>query len=654
MLDNGLGVNTLHFVLYNNDKKHIVQLRSLFNNNNLNWLIWRNFKLEYYGKTDLTAIRSSKSLFHGENDSHKVYYFQYDPGASISQTLSVKMPTGSYILNAIALANGGVATLSANDRQTNIINTNERKGVLYYRNYNNSPYNNRLEFGLSSSDSLTIAMTADSTTGDHFLAWRGVQLIYNGPLATDKECQTLSDAIEAAESKTLGFDEGEYAPYNNTADCQTLETAKKVDITAAVQSKVQKAISSLTSTEWIINTQKMNAMYDGAFSSYDDKKGGTDFMSSTGWTATNSSFSAVITDTVNYPALRQASANKAVAVTGGTYQYGQTLGYTMPLKAHTTYRLSFKYAGWEQANYGFGASVINDNYEGLETQTYKAAQSGLQKDGAFITVSEDFTTGEAGNYTLSLFAYGKSTFTDVSIMRVEDAVTFSDYATEAPSAHDNATVTYRRKFYKGWNSIILPFETTLNEISAEKGYRFSGTTLKSAKNESYIINLTTIDSDGTLEANTPYIVYYSEDTPEENTLVFTDKTISPAEDLNITDGNNAFSFVGTYVLLPKGNDAIANGDYIVGEQGFIKAHGGNRVKAFRAYLDNVGGTAEAKGVNVDSEEVTGIEAVEMKSALTGNLQPAGTASRESPTRHIHHEWSKSRCEVNLNHHRKRV
>ena len=235
----------------------------------------------------------------------------------------------------------------------------------------------------------------------------------------------------------------------------------------------------------------------------------------------------------------------------------------------------------------------------------------------FTTNGGDVTIGVTANAQRQYQWQSFSRFRLVKIGDLEQ-VTLSDDATEAPAkTNDYVNVTYDRTLYSGWNSIVLPFDATLTELGAEKAYSFAGTSKVEGTEDAYIINLTAVGEDNTLKANTPYIVKMTAD--KTDGLSFDARMITPSDQL--TSNGEGFSFVGTYVT---SDETIVKGDYIVGENGFKLALGGNRLGAFRAYLKNAAPEAnEAKGVTIDGEEVTGIESIAIRSAVTGkayNLQ----------------------------------
>jgi len=173
------------------------------------------------------------------------------------------------------------------------------------------------------------------------------------------------------------------------------------------------------------------------------------------------------------------------------------------------------------------------------------------------------------------------------------------------------SVVYPRSFSNGWNSICLPFETTVSELGAAKAVEYVGSTLVGGN--SYIANFSEVT---TLEANTPYMVYY-DNAPK--TVTFTDKTITPASTATVYD--DAYDFVGTYVYFDNVNNVspVVSGDYVINSSGLKAASGGNKLRAFRAYFRNNINGSEVNGITINGRDITGVEAVQMSDALNGDV-----------------------------------
>ena len=182
--------------------------------------------------------------------------------------------------------------------------------------------------------------------------------------------------------------------------------------------------------------------------------------------------------------------------------------------------------------------------------------------------------------------------------------TLADTDTKAPAAGAYTSITYERTLKKGLNTLVLPFQTTKDEIGASKVLQFEGAEKEDENSTKVVLEFSVTEN---LSPNTPYVVI----TEDEVTLpIFKNKTV--VEPTNLTVNGVEFSFVGTY---KDGTDFVEAGDYIANaSQGkFLKAAGGNRLKAYRAYLKKMTENTPVNELNVsvDGEFVDGIMAVEI-------------------------------------------
>ena len=95
---------------------------------------------------------------------------------------------------------------------------------------------------------------------------------------------------------------------------------------------------------------------------------------------------------------------------------------------------------------------------------------------------------------------------------------------------------------------------------------------------------------------------------------FENKTVVESNDLTVSDPE--FNFVGTYTAYVNNDSPIAQGDMIAGEKEFVKANGGNNIKAYRAYLRKVGTSNAKVSFAFDDEVIDGIKAEILYDAMT--------------------------------------
>lgn len=142
---------------------------------------------EYLGKFD-SGNNNAEFWSHG--------------GYSLKQTLWAALPKGYYRLTAVAVTRDGMqGVLSANDNTMNIVT--EPSSVLNNLGQCKTYFDagngvNELIFKLDKAEYVTIGLTADNTTGDHWTVWRSFALDYLGADPMKVYIAKLNNAIEEA------------------------------------------------------------------------------------------------------------------------------------------------------------------------------------------------------------------------------------------------------------------------------------------------------------------------------------------------------------------------------------------------------------------------------------------------------------------------
>ncbi len=187
-----------------------------------------------------------------------------------------------------------------------------------------------------------------------------------------------------------------------------------------------------------------------------------------------------------------------------------------------------------------------------------------------------------------------------------------DQAEPLVISQDAKSVTLNRPLVEGWNSLVVPFNMSEEELAIHKltAYEYAGTEVVNGKLNANFNVATSI------EANKPYIVKAT--AAKENIRLEGNIAIVASTELTTEDANGVFDFVGLYTK--QETSPIAAGDYIVLSEGIKKTAGKNPIKAFRAYLKNVEPTeTRALLFNVEGEgTLTGLDAVEFERAFLGD------------------------------------
>ncbi|MBR0201097.1 MAG: hypothetical protein IJQ44_01335 [Bacteroidaceae bacterium] len=139
-----------------------------------------------------------------------------------------------------------------------------------------------------------------------------------------------------------------------------------------------------------------------------------------------------------------------------------------------------------------------------------------------------------------------------------------------------ADVTMTRSIKEGYNSVVLPFTLTANQVTAAFG---SGSEVYNFSENSTDANDVTVNftkGDGSITANTPVLVKATAASTEQ---VFNGvQIVAPTTDVKVAGTN--VDFMGVY-----GPTDVIAGDYFVADNKLYKSNGNTNIKAFRAYID---------------------------------------------------------------------
>ena len=376
----------------------------------------------------------------------------------------------------------------------------------------------------------------------------------------------LETAIATAEGN-LGFEAGEYAPYNNLVSMGKLASAKALYASqdAINQSAIDEAKTALTSATWTsANAEEVNAIYDGDFDAAKDNVATNTLP--TGWHGSDNHYSDgywcryVYSDGSSNAGLTHFT-NGSAMMSKSTPRYGLDDGYTMPLKANTYYTISFDFAGW---NSQLVTTVVITDGEGEQvtvtpSQTATSANAGQTNTGDWKSYTGVFKTNAAGNYVLK---FDKKEYDGNGGQVAYGAIKLF----KASSA--NMKITDAQ-----WATFCAPFDVEIPE-------GVTAYTVDAASGD----ELSTTEVNTTIPANKP-VLLYSENEVDET---FYGKTV---ESENITNGlltgvyTATEATVGKYVLMNDEDNGL--GFYIV-ESGEEPTIGANR-----AYLTVPGSSRAA-------------------------------------------------------------
>lgn len=492
------------------------------------------------------------------------------------------------------------------------------------KNSTNDDYVNTVYVYVPSGKDLTIGIASPSWSGTIWMPFCSWTLTRYETLDNAKE--ELAAAINAAEAN-LGFEIGEYAPYNNVDALQTLAAAKAINVDEASGAVIVAATTALTEATWTANTEEVNAIAGGEHLDSYTHQGNYDLAN--GWSTGGDPYGYKtriqgISEGTNNIGLEGLNDRRALLVKFGT-SYGEAAGYTLPLKANTTYKFSFTYGLWnEDVLIEKRLKVVSPSGETIamtpdvvsKNEGDKNTCGHVNKD-AWYSYEAYFTTSEAGNYVLNIENVDgnnqrQMAFADLVLKKaVAEDVTIAESADYTPVAK-YANVTFNRTLVEGWNGLVLPFDMTVDEAKDA----FNATAVKdlgsvTSGENGAVLNF--VDA-AEIKAGRPFMLKAAAGTSYTiNNVLLTDDALQTVQ--KASDGNAAvYTFTGTYA----GTTDLTNVTFFLinGTKYYYHTAGVNSssAKAFRAYFVNETPTAHNSRVsfNFGDDTTTGIEAISTK------------------------------------------
>ena len=233
--------------------------------------------------------------------------------------------------------------------------------------------------------------------------------LYSYPAATSSDYAALKDALDAVEGNILGFEVGEYAPYTNKDAFVSLAVAKAINPSADnTQREVQTATTLLNAATWTANIEKMNAFSWNSADYIDNADSQTPF----GFTNGDGGDIRVSANYGSNTGLNQLDPKMCLNINTNDKAaiYGETDGYTLPLKANTVYELAFRYAGWGNSSGSPTITILKEDDSELKSVTLNPSSvQGNSTTEPWTLATIRFLTTDAGNYKVSFSKSGNRT-----------------------------------------------------------------------------------------------------------------------------------------------------------------------------------------------------------------------------------------------------
>ena len=199
------------------------------------------------------------------------------------------------------------------------------------------------------------------------------------------------------------------------------------------------------------------------------------------------------------------------------------------------------------------------------------------------TDADDMADFDNNNYVIDWNATAELTVVEATTFVLDD--TDADLAAKIEAANGavNVTFTFSSRTLKAgqWNTLVLPFATTVPEISQKLGYAVVDVLNEDNTNES---NVSLVLAFGDLPANKPFLVQPAED-KNLNTVTFANKTVEYSAEPVAEDAAN-HSLIGVYTMGKKVSSADKTEYYYnVTKKQFVNGGAnGTAINPMRAYL----------------------------------------------------------------------
>lgn len=504
--------------------------------------------------------------------------------------------------NGVAVADATGITMKASDGAAVDVTEGEAIGTSQFQ------LATYIATGYVTNGTLSLDFDIAADNNISWLSFKNVKYTRTGdlPAADAEDYAALNAALNAVAGNVVGFEDGEYAPYNNKEAVAALNAAKAIDQSAVnVKSVVQAATAALTGAVWTANATEVNAIYWKTDYTAGDKAA-DNYVHPIGWTNTgyNTRIMCAANDAKDNPAM--TTIGTAVFSKYNT-TYGEVDGYTLPLKAGKIYKITFKYCGW--GNNPTTNIVLRDPESNTITLApgFKPATSdGNTNAEHWYDYTGYFVSTTAGNYVLAMnkvddgqqqIAWANMQIVSAPELEFAEA----SVPTYAPGTYPSVKIT-RTLTANRWATAVYPFAVSgVDNIAVLDSYN-SGTG---------VISFATAAAS---TANEPFLMRSTEGTTE----ISLSNVAVAATAANPVATKSEASLKGVYasgkVPESEGNDVR----YVVSSNQLYKVDSEVNIKPFRAYFEFIG-NKEARPV-LRFDDTTAINAIEAAEAEAGTLK----------------------------------
>lgn len=234
--------------------------------------------------------------------------------------------------------------------------------------------------------------------------------------------------------------------------------------------------------------------------------------------------------------------------------------------------------------------------------------------GVFVTVENivvvdgklTIKAGTADNFWYKADDFNLIFIRDLLDSEKPDEVAYSDNISNSIVDADMANVTITRDIKVGFNTVVLPFDATAEQVEAAFGASTKVYTFSNSDASTVSFN----EGDGSITANVPVLINA---TVASSSQEFNFVKIVSAASAKV-DGSD-FDFVGSYAPVAP----ITAGDYFIGNGAIYKSSGGTNMNAFRAYIKAKDPGAHIANFFINGVETTAIETLEITGKTNGKI-----------------------------------
>jgi hypothetical protein len=558
------------------------------------------------------APRNTESWTDSQGNNTYMYFDGGNWGASSWTTTmeqTIPLPSGKYLLTAKGRASTNVTlTMAVGEASVNLPNIGA-SGNVFDRGW----CDGSVEFESDGSATIHVEATTEAqhewfSIGD----FRLIRLELYTVMADAEDYAALNAAIAAAEGYTLGFMDGEYAPYNNIAALQTLAEAKAINQDAEnTKDAITAMTASLNEAVWTANSGEVSAI--DLTKCFDGSKDGSNRYYALGWGkngGTDAYNTRIISGAEGNPGMAAVDNEQALFTKFGT-TYGTDLGYTMPLAANTLYKFTFKYGAFGE-NKDITTNLALASEDGTTTVSISPASFTYVKNSGLANSDPDawfdyvgyFKIEDAGNYVLTLTKNDNGqqrqiVMGNISILSCEAIEIDENADYDNTLAVSGVDVSLKRTITaSGFNTLVLPFDLTEAQIKAAFGGDAQVYAYESGEGTSVKFS-----EASAITANVPVLLTTS--TASSAPYTFSNVDIKAAAKA-VAEGTD-IDFVGTYAA-----ETSMDGKYFIsGSKIFLGTDQSQKMKGTRAYLEVKSGSGiNALSLNIDGEDITAIQGID--------------------------------------------